>query len=114
LVLFCVRPFGSRILCYIPGAPQDSNHALEVVRANLAAYQHLVTPGSYFVVQDTKLDRLGGAGGPRRATDEFLASPLGRRFERDRRFEYFVYSQHSGGFLRRREDPSSWRSNDFS
>ena len=41
---------------------EDSNHQEAVVAENLAAYHEFVTPGSYFVVQDTRL------GGPARAT----------------------------------------------
>ena len=31
----------------------------------------------------------------------YVGCPAGEAFEVDRRPEYFVYSQHSGGFLRK-------------
>jgi cephalosporin hydroxylase len=78
---------------------EDSNHAYAVVRANLWAYWAFVTPGSYLIVQDTRLGRYGGVA---RAISEFLTTGPGKgRFVRDRRPEYFLFSQHSGGFLRR-------------
>jgi hypothetical protein len=50
------------------------------------------------------MDRLNQHPGPRAAADQFLLEKSGLMFERDRSFEYFLYSQHSGGFLRRKED----------
>jgi len=75
----------------------DSDHSKETVRKNLAAYSQFVTPGSYFVVQDTRI------GGPLQAVRLFLDTDAGRSFCIDRRFEYFIYSQHFDGFLRRRK-----------
>ena len=48
------------------------------------------------------MDRLFKMAGPARAVRNFLEHPTGKDFVVDRKFEYFVYSQHSGGFLRRR------------
>ena len=74
----------------------DGSHLEEPTLANLQAYAHLVTPGSYLVVQDTRGGRFTDV---QRATRRFLS---GRNdFVADRRLEYFLYSQHSGGFLRR-------------
>ena len=72
----------------------------------MSARAHLVTPGSYMIVQDT---RGGRYSGPTRAVAELL-SRRPREFVRDRRPEYFLFSQHTGGFLRRLkpgEQPSS-------
>ena len=58
-----------------------------------------MSPGHwFFVVQDTKIDRIAKAG-PAATVRAFLAEDS--TFEIDRRPEYFVYSQHSGGFLRK-------------
>ena len=80
---------------------EDSSHGPEVVVANLDAYHGFVSRASYFVVQDTKIDRLAKAG-PASAIARFLRTEAGAQFEVDRRPEYYLYSQHSGGFLRKR------------
>lgn len=77
---------------------EDSNHDYAVVKSNVWAYAKLVTPGSYLIVQDT---RLGRYYGPSQATREWLGGPGKGSFVRDRRPEYFLFSQHAGGFLRR-------------
>ena len=71
---------------------EDSNHQEAVVAENLAAYHEFVTPGSYFVVQDTRL------GGPARAIDAFLRGG-DTCYVRDRRPEYYYITQHWGGYL---------------
>ena len=83
----------------------DSNHKLQVVKANLRAYARFVTKGSYFIVQDTRMGRFEGT---RIAIEEFLAAQHSAssptpKFVRDRRPEFYLYSQHSGGFLHRTE-----------
>jgi cephalosporin hydroxylase len=77
---------------------EDSNHEYESVRRNMHAYHELVTPGSYFLVQDTRL------GAPIQAIRQFLESKNGTCFDIDKRWEYFLFSQHYDGFLRRREN----------
>jgi cephalosporin hydroxylase len=77
---------------------EDSNHLLDSVSNNLHAYYDLVTPGSYFVVQDTRLR------GPWQAIKKFLDSTNGTCYDIDKRWEYFLFSQHFDGFLRRREN----------
>ena len=87
----------------------DSNHERDFVMRELAAYSRFVTPGSYLVVQDTKMDRMmasddGKAAhwrGPGAAVADFLADNIGR-FELDRGPEALWYSQHPRGFLKRR------------
>ena len=77
---------------------EDSNHLVDTVKKNLAAYHGFVTPGSYFIVQDTRL------GGPWRALQDFLRSENGSCFDIDKRWEYFIFSQHFDGFLKKREN----------
>ena len=75
---------------------EDSNHLKDVVYENLMTYARFVTPGSYFIVQDTRLVQ------PNQATEAFLKTPEGRCFEVDKRPEYFIITQHWDGFLRRK------------
>ena len=77
---------------------RSDTEATQVVSANLKAYAKFVTPGSYLLVQDTRL------GPPLEAADAFLASEAGACFSRDRRPEYFMITQHWGGFLHRQAD----------
>jgi len=77
---------------------EDSSHVYDVVRSNVEAYGRFVTPGSYMLVQDTR----GGRWAPERAIGDFLRGPNGAGFEVDRRWEYLVFSQHTGGWLRKR------------
>jgi cephalosporin hydroxylase len=82
----------------------DSNHLTQIVRGNIETYARYVTPGSYLIVQDMKMERLYGntKTSPPRAVREFLKSPMGQDFEVDRTFEYYLYTQHAGGFLKRK------------
>ena len=83
---------------------EDSNHKKDVVLANLRAYHKFVTPGSFFLVQDTYVDQFGqGSHGPHGAVREFLASEGKDLFVIDRGREYFLFSQHSNGWLYRKE-----------
>ena len=115
---------------------EDSNHVLVNVRGNLNFYSPFVSPGSYFICQDT---RNGKMHGPTDALNEFLTNqsytasqnhslfvtqnnnandrvwmasndsndglwldevPV---YVRDRRPEYYIITQHAGGYLRRLE-----------
>ena len=80
---------------------EDSDHQKSTVAANLAAYHRFVTPGSYFIVQDT---RIGSAKG---AVKEFLAGQSS--FVADRRPEYYFITQHWGGYLYKRRAASDRR-----
>ena len=89
---------------------EDASHRYPDTLQNLEAIHSWVTPGSYLLVQDTKMDRfVGKLGkrygnlkfGPMRSVDEFLAKH-GSSFVIDRRFEYFLYSQHHRGWLRKK------------
>jgi cephalosporin hydroxylase len=83
----------------------DSNHHTKVVSENLLNFSPFVSPGSYFIVQDTKMRRLAHMKlvDPRKSVDRFLLSDEGKYFEVDRTFEYYHCTQHSHGFLRRKE-----------
>ncbi|KEG09422.1 hypothetical protein DQ04_05251070 [Trypanosoma grayi] len=87
---------------------EDASHRYPDTLLNLNAIHKYVTPGSYLLVQDTKMDRFVAAGGakygnyrygPMRSVDEFLSKR--KEFVVDRRFEYLLYSQHHRGFLRK-------------
>lgn len=109
---------------------EDGNHLYPTVYRNINAYAQFVTPGSYLVVQDTKMDSISPfyepespseipftatednsptmapidpreQGTPIDVVDRFLEEPNGKDFERDRRFEYFLFSNHLKGFLKR-------------
>lgn len=84
---------------------EDSNHHTETVSDNLHNFAPLVTPGSYFIVQDTKMRRLTHMkkADPFRAVEKFLDSDEGQEFEIDRTFEYYHCTQHARGFLRRKD-----------
>ena len=89
---------------------EDASHRYPDTLRNIEAIHQWVTPGSYLLVQDTKMDRfVAGLGkrygnlkfGPMRSVDEFLAKHKDE-FVIDRRFEYLLYSQHHRGYLRRK------------
>lgn len=78
---------------------EDSNHQYSVVKENLRAFADIVSPGAYFIVQDTRTGRQPVGTGPTKAIREFMQTS--QEFVRDRRPEYLLFSQHSGGFLRK-------------
>ena len=76
---------------------EDSTHEKPVVLTNIKAYGRFVSPGSYMIVQDTRCGRWK----PADAVEEFLTLPEGADFSVDPRWEYMVFSQHNGGFLKK-------------
>jgi cephalosporin hydroxylase len=84
------------------------------VLENVRYYHKYVTPGSYLLIQDSKItrwllssdhcknypDQDCGKLGPRHATEHFLKEQ-GGKFVADRSWEYLRYTQHAGGFLKR-------------
>ncbi len=86
----------------------DADHSRETVLADLRAYADLVTPGSYFIVEDGIVD-LFPAGtllgdtlpgpGPLPAIREFLATD--RRFVIDRDCERYRLTYNPCGYLKR-------------
>lgn len=78
---------------------EDSAHKYKMVLDNIRTYGRFVTPGSYMLVQDTR----SGRWEPAAAVSKFLDLPEGAEFRVDRRWEYLLYTQHTGGWLRREE-----------
>eukprot|EP01060_Flectonema_neradi_P039647 TRINITY_DN8807_c0_g1_i1.p1 TRINITY_DN8807_c0_g1~~TRINITY_DN8807_c0_g1_i1.p1 ORF type:complete len:417 (+),score=78.69 TRINITY_DN8807_c0_g1_i1:52-1302(+) len=87
---------------------EDASHRYPDTLHRMKVIYKYVTVGSYMLVQDTKMDRFVSRlrkkygnlkFGPMRAVDEFIrANP---DWEIDRTFEYYIYSQHHRGFLKR-------------
>ena len=85
----------------------DSDHSEGHVERELEAYSPFVTPGSFLLVQDGAIDRLGYfrafRPGPCRAIERFLVAHA--EFEIDReRCGRFLITDHPDGWLRRRAD----------
>jgi cephalosporin hydroxylase len=74
----------------------DSDHSHQHAYAELQAYHELVTPGSYFIMEDTNIV----VDGPRDAVARFLAEHP--EFEVDRTLEKFFLTFNPGGFLKRK------------
>jgi cephalosporin hydroxylase len=83
----------------------DSDHAERHVRAELAAYAPLVTPGSWCLVQDGIIDTLpryaAGRPGPLAAIEDFLKSAHDFALDEERSRKFLI-SHHPKGWLRRR------------
>jgi len=73
----------------------DSDHSFEHTRNELECYHSLVTPGSYFVMEDTNIPN----NGPRQAVESFLR--LHPEFRVEREMEKFLLTFNPAGFLRR-------------
>lgn len=86
---------------------EDSSHRYRHVLRELTMYAHLVTLGSYYVVEDGVLDHvLARRGeGAYRAIQQFMKNenerPDGPRFEIDKRREKFGVTFHPSGWLKR-------------
>jgi len=72
----------------------DSDHSFDHTYGELSAYHDLVTPGSWFIMEDTDGAEV------QRAVDTFLAE--NDRFVRDPQWEKFHMTFNPGGYLRRR------------
>jgi cephalosporin hydroxylase len=85
----------------------DSDHAQSHVLTEIEAYRHLVTPGSYLIVEDTNVNGhpvfADHGAGPWEAIEEFQRRNLDLVADRER--EKFFLSFNPGGFLRR-NDPA--------
>jgi len=84
----------------------DGDHWKEQVLRDLRAYAPLVTPGSYFIVEDGNSDLFepgDGLGleedGPLAAVEQFLAE--NSDFEVDEERERYILTYNPRGFLRR-------------
>jgi len=78
----------------------DCSHAYQHVLDNMNAYEQFVTVGSYLIVQDTKLDRMGRHSAMA-AVKTFMENQGRDRYVRDNQWEYFLFSHHHGGFLKK-------------
>ena len=74
----------------------DSDHSLEHAYAELMAYHSLVTPRSFFIMEDTNIPE----SGPKQAVERFLADHP--EFEVDPAREKFLLTFNPGGYLRRK------------
>jgi cephalosporin hydroxylase len=83
----------------------DSDHSRDHVLAEMRAYQDLVTPGSYLIVEDTNVNGHPifpeHGPGPMEAVQEFMQE--NHDFQIDRRCERFLVTFNPSGFLRRRD-----------
>lgn len=86
---------------------EDSSHIYQDVMTNLESFSQFVTPGGLLLVQDTKLKRFvcGVTDCPYRnapmdAVFDFMALHKGE-YIMDRSLEYFRYTQHAMGWLRK-------------
>eukprot|EP00755_Sulcionema_specki_P034228 Sspe_Gene.20980::Locus_7787_Transcript_2_2_Confidence_0.750_Length_1519::g.20980::m.20980 len=109
------RPIQEKVEEYVKKAKtvlvvEDASHRYPDTLRRMEVIYKYVTPGSYMLVQDTKMDRFvsrlrkkyGGLKfGPMRSVDEFIREHKG--WQIDRSFEYYIYSQHHRGFLKRLE-----------
>jgi cephalosporin hydroxylase len=92
----------------------DSDHSRDHVRRELDCYAPMVTPGSYCLVQDGVIDTMpmfrSARPGPLPAIEDFLSS--NNAFEVDvERCERFLISHHPKGWLRRKPNPATAKSN---
>ena len=79
----------------------DGSHTYTDTLENLNVYSQFVTPGQYYIVEDTICHHglnTGPKPGPAEAIDEFLK--YCRRFLIDRTCERFGLTYNSGGFLK--------------
>jgi cephalosporin hydroxylase len=76
----------------------DSDHSQEHAYAELHTYCHLVTPGSYFIMEDTNIPFDGPGAAVARFLDEHP------EFESDLGMQKFLLTFNPGGYLRRKVD----------
>lgn len=85
----------------------DSCHKKEHVKQELTLYKNFVSPGSYLIVEDTKLNghpvhtpyKQDAGAGPMEAVIEFLEETSS--FEVDKSKEKFLLTSNPNGFLKR-------------
>lgn len=83
----------------------DGCHEEKHVLRELKLYHKMITPGSYFIVEDSAgvtLTNKGDLdGGPMHAIPRFLANHP--QFEQDKECEQFLMTFNPGGYLRRKK-----------
>jgi cephalosporin hydroxylase len=83
----------------------DSDHRESHVRAELAAYAPLVTPGSFILVQDGVIDTqprfAGGRPSPLAAIEDFMRTATDFEVDEERARKFLI-SHHAKGWLRRK------------
>jgi cephalosporin hydroxylase len=81
---------------------QDGQHAASQVLADFALYDSIVTVGSYFIVQDTILDRTQAPQpGPLAGVNQWLSGYGRGRYVADKRYEHELWSTNHNGYLRK-------------
>jgi cephalosporin hydroxylase len=93
-VVQTVKEIATNMNCVLVIA--DSDHTQAHAYAELEAYYSLVTPGSYFIMEDTNLP----IDGPRTAVARFLSQHA--EFEVDMEIQKFFLTFNPGGYLRRK------------
>ena len=87
----------------------DCNYRESHVRAELAAYAPMVTPGSFIIVQDGVIDmqpRFAGARpGPLAAIEDFMRTATDFEFDEERARKFLI-SHHPKGWLKRKRTTS--------
>jgi cephalosporin hydroxylase len=82
----------------------DSDHARDHVLAELRAYNSLVTPGGYLIIEDTNVNGHPvfpeHGPGPMEALADFVRE--NQDFQIDRGCEKFLFTMHPNGWLRKR------------
>jgi cephalosporin hydroxylase len=85
----------------------DADHTRSAVLRDLQAYSPLVSPGSYFVVEDGIVDVLDIPGftgeGPLAAIRDFIRNHP--EFEIDKSRERYLLTYNPSGYIRRRVSP---------
>ena len=83
---------------------EDSDHKYHVTQSILGAYERFVSPGCYFVVEDTIVEFIDMPPfpGPLQAVKEFLAA-RSREFVADRSREKYIITHNPMGYLLRME-----------
>jgi cephalosporin hydroxylase len=93
-IVDCVKQIAKRQATVVVIA--DSDHSHEHAYAELQAYHEFVTPGSYFIMEDTNIAQ----DGPSVAVTRFLVEHP--EFEVDRKLEKFFLTFNPGGYLKRK------------
>lgn len=80
---------------------EDSSHTYENTYNALCSYNHLITPGSYFIIEDGICDLIdfGVSPGPMKAVEDWILK--NDKFEIDRTKERYIMTYNPKGFLKK-------------